>query len=492
MPPDFLLPFGPFHVVVQHLPIGLLFGVWVLECFARKTGKGINAPLAWLHTALLLATAATIALGIAYQSQGGYGSEIDKHRQWGLLFGAGLLASHLLFWLDTIVRHGLTRVFYILTLTLTTVALVVSGHLGGELIHGKGFLLKPFEKAAEQTVQPAPEKPPSPRENPAPAKSIDTVLPAPPKNTLEIQAPAEKARRPASQADAPDTVALFHAARTVFERNCFACHGSTRKKGGYRLDTRQALFTPGKSDIAPILAGNPNQSHIIQRMTLPREHDEAMPPIEKDPVPASDIEAVRAWILAGAYWPTDVEIRAAADSFKDHGNAATDQLLAAISATGVKAEYNAWGDDSVRIDLAVVHPGQLNSALEALRQFGPELVWLDTSNLELPDSFFEDLAGYASLQRLHLDGTNVTDDRLRHIGLLKQLQYLNLHNTRITDQSLRPIQYLPALRKLYLGATDVSEQAIDALRQARPGLQIVHRPPAPILGSTGPAQPGRR
>ena len=28
-----LLPFGPFHLVVLHLPIGLIVGIWVLECF---------------------------------------------------------------------------------------------------------------------------------------------------------------------------------------------------------------------------------------------------------------------------------------------------------------------------------------------------------------------------------------------------------------------------------------------------------------------------
>jgi mono/diheme cytochrome c family protein len=478
-----LLPFGPFHLVVLHLPIGLIVGIWVLECFVPKPEKKCNAPLAWMHTALLLATALTIALGLAYQTQGGYGEEIDAHRQWGLVFGAGLLATYLLFWLDTAVRHGFTHILYILTLTLTTAALFVSGHLGGELIHGKGFLLKPFKEepakvSTEPAATPAPAKPSlkEPKPEKADAPEVMVIPKTSPASTLVAH------QSTVAEEDETNQVALFHAAHTVFERNCLACHGSTRKKGGYRLDTQKSLFTPGKSKIAPVLAGNPEESHIIRRMILPREHDEAMPPIEKDPVPASDLEAVRSWILAGAYWPTDAEIRAAADTFKDYGNATTDKLLAAITATGVKAEYNAWGDDSVRIDLAVVHPGQLEPALQTLRQFGPELVWIDSSNLNLPDDFYAELSRFKNLQRLHLDGTNVTDAQLKPIGKLKELQYLNLYNTAITDQALATLRSLPELRKVYLGATQITESAVEQLRQAKPALEIVHRSPTPFIG----------
>ncbi len=498
MPPENLLPFGPFHIVIQHLPIGLIIGVWVLECFVPKPEKKCNAPLAWMHTVLLLATALTIALGLIYQTQGGYGEEINAHRQWGLVFGAGLLATYLLFWLNTAVRHGFTHFLYILTLTLTTAALFVSGHLGGELIHGKGFLLKPFKQDADTTAA-APVKTNTTHSNqtkPAPktAKPPKTQTPqvmAKPQASPESTVVAHQNPHFADS-QPPNRVALFHAAHTVFERNCITCHGSTKKKGGYRLDTKETLFTAGKSKIQPVLAGNPEESHIILRMKLPREHDEAMPPIEKDPVSATDLEAVRAWILAGAYWPTDAEIRATADTFKEYGNPSTDKHLAAISATGVKAEYNAWGDDSVRIDLAVVHPGQLEKAIEALRQFGPELVWIDSSNLDLPDEFFNALNRFEQLQRLHLDGTNVTDAQLKQIAKLEKLQYLNLYNTAITDQAIPALGTLPSLQKIYLGATQVTEPAIKQLRQANPALQIVHRSPALISNRSAGTRQSRQ
>lgn len=495
MPPEFLLPFGPFHIVVQHLPIGLIVGVWILECFAPKPEKKRYASLAWMHTALILSTAVTIVLGIAYQTQGGYGEEIDAHRQWGLIFGGCLLVTYLLFWINVAARHALAHIFYILSLTLTTAALVASAHLGGELIHGKGFLLKPFKEQSTAPVTKTSAAPPASAPAGLSTKAMLPSVEAIPGQPA-IQTSTTTLTRTALTAQQSETiddrVALFHAAHTVFERNCISCHGSTKKKGGYRLDTQQSLFTAGKSKIAPILAGNSEESHIILRMVLPREHDEAMPPIEKDPVPASDLQAVREWILAGAYWPTDAEKRLAAETFKDYGNAETDALLKAIAASGVKAEYNAWGDDSVRIDLAVVYPDQLEGALQALRQFNNELTWLDSSNLELPEPFFSDLSRFANLQRLHLDGTNINDAQLKQVSSLKNLQYLNLFNTGITDQSIATLRALPQLRKVYLGSTAVTDPAVEALRKARPELEIVHQSPRPFISSGRPNQQGPR
>ena len=80
--------------------------------------------------------------------------------------------------------------------------------------------------------------------------------------------------------------------------------------------------------------------------------------------PQQPTSTVRAWTSPAPTGPR-YRMRATADTFKEYGNPSTDKHARAISATGVKAEYNAWGDDSVRIDLAVVHPGQLEEAIEA-------------------------------------------------------------------------------------------------------------------------------
>src|SRR5690606_41670242 len=53
--------------------------------------------------------------------------------------------------------------------------------------------------------------------------------------------------------------------RTIFAHNCNNCHGEAKKKGGLRLDSREAIFAGGES--GPILVPDRkstrlNSSHV--------------------------------------------------------------------------------------------------------------------------------------------------------------------------------------------------------------------------------------
>jgi mono/diheme cytochrome c family protein len=271
-------------------------------------------------------------------------------------------------------------------------------------------------------------------------------------------------------------IALFEASQAIFERNCYKCHGATKQKGGYRLDEQHSINLGGKSKLPAIIPGNVEQSELMYRMLLPHDDDDAMPPVEKEPVSPEDINLVRQWIEAGAYWPDEAELSAASSDTVKLGDADTDQLIEQISQTGVKAEYNAWGDESIRIDLAVVDPGQLNEAIQQLSGFRNKLTWLDCSELELPQGFFQQLQASNKLQRLHLDGTDVTDKQLDTLSKLAELSYLNLYNTQISDAGLESLYACMSLRKIFLTRTQVSTHAIEKLKKFLPKLEVVHQP----------------
>ncbi len=81
---------------------------------------------------------------------------------------------------------------------------------------------------------------------------------------------------------------------------CTMCHGSRRQDGGLDLRTVAAMRKGGQSGSA-IIAGDPDASHMIQRI-----ESEACPPRElllrffvKRP-PASEVKTLRDWIAAGA------------------------------------------------------------------------------------------------------------------------------------------------------------------------------------------------
>lgn len=97
----------------------------------------------------------------------------------------------------------------------------------------------------------------------------------------------------------------FEPAAQVLERHCLRCHAADDPHGGLVLSTKQATFVGGESGPA-LVPGHPDESLLIQYVS----GDEPLMPQQGPPLTASEIEALRAWIKAGAEWP---EARVLAD-----------------------------------------------------------------------------------------------------------------------------------------------------------------------------------
>lgn len=90
----------------------------------------------------------------------------------------------------------------------------------------------------------------------------------------------------------------------ILSEHCTHCHGSDEgsRKGGLRLDLREAALKGGKADGAAITPGNPDASSIVARI-LSQDADEVMPPPkEKKPVSAAQAEILKRWITEGAVY----------------------------------------------------------------------------------------------------------------------------------------------------------------------------------------------
>ena len=485
--PEFLIPFGPFHMVLLHLPIGALTAIWFLEFLLEKNDdKHKNQAIGLLHLLLLLSCGLTVVLGLSYEEFGQYGDEIEQHEFWGLIFAGCIVATYLCYWIHRKLGKRSSKLFYMLALLAATITMAITAHQGGELVHGKGFLSKPFKDEKREAVVPTPLLDESSNKNTDQARIVTQAT-----TISALNAPMVDAINGADRIDpittpiaelvqtprvADPRIALFEASQAIFERNCYKCHGATKQKGGYRLDEQHSINLGGKSKLPAIVPRNAEQSELMYRMLLPHDDDEAMPPEEKDPVSPEDIDLVRQWIEAGAYWPDAAELSAAANDTVKNGDADTDLLIEQISRTGVKAEYNAWGDESIRIDLGVVGPGQLNQAIQQLSGFRNKLTWLDCSELALSSDFFQQLEQCINLQRLHLNGTNVTDKQLDALSQLADLNYLNLYNTQISDAGLESLHASSSLRKIFLSQTQVTANGITELKKSLPELEVVHQP----------------
>ncbi|HKW03620.1 MAG TPA: c-type cytochrome domain-containing protein, partial [Vicinamibacterales bacterium] len=102
----------------------------------------------------------------------------------------------------------------------------------------------------------------------------------------------------ARQATTPAQSAEFFESRIrpILAANCFDCH-TTDKKGGLRLDSREAILTGGESGPA-IEVGKPDDSLLIQAVRQVAGAPKM--PYGRPKLKTEDIDALAEWVRAGA------------------------------------------------------------------------------------------------------------------------------------------------------------------------------------------------
>ena len=108
-----------------------------------------------------------------------------------------------------------------------------------------------------------------------------------------------RAEPPAAQAPDFATVVV-----PLLARRCGACHGPATAESGWRIDDRQRARAGGDSGLPGIVAGKPEASEIVRRVTT--DDAEARMPADADPLPAEEQALLTAWVSAGAPWPDDM------------------------------------------------------------------------------------------------------------------------------------------------------------------------------------------
>ncbi|MFO0808519.1 MAG: DUF1549 domain-containing protein [Gemmataceae bacterium] len=104
----------------------------------------------------------------------------------------------------------------------------------------------------------------------------------------------------APAADPPARKVDFAAdVRPIFAKHCFACHGPSKQKSGFRLDVRADALAGGDGGKA-ILPGKAADSPLVRYVSGAAQP--AMPP-EGPRLTAAEVATIRAWIDAGADWP---------------------------------------------------------------------------------------------------------------------------------------------------------------------------------------------
>ena len=138
----------------------------------------------------------------------------------------------------------------------------------------------------------------------------------------------------------------------VLAARCFQCHGpdASSRKAGLRLDKRDGALKGGKSGSAAVVPGKPEESELLARV-MSTDADERMPPVEGHvALTGVEIDAMRAWIAAGAPYAKHWSWEALPD-----GEARTDLLHAAPTAPTARATARTDASGGTESDASTDH-----------------------------------------------------------------------------------------------------------------------------------------
>ena len=84
---DFIYFLGRFHVLVLHLPIGMIVALFVLEYLSRKERwRYLEAASPYLWGATAISALVTVLLGFMHFAEGSFtGASGDQHRFFGTI-----------------------------------------------------------------------------------------------------------------------------------------------------------------------------------------------------------------------------------------------------------------------------------------------------------------------------------------------------------------------------------------------------------------------
>ncbi len=247
---------GRFHPLLVHMPIGLITLVFVLEVLGRwRRFEHATAANGIILVLAAPAAACSAVCGWLLSDGGGYDQQLLAWHKWlGVGVAAACALALLLRWMEQRAAYGVV-------LTATCLGLVVASHFGGSLTHGSDYLTR--------------------------------YAPEPLRGLLAGKGGLGSASK------SPEEALFASTALPILERTCVNCHGPEKAKSDLRLDTLAAVRKGGKN--GPVFApGKSATSPLVQRLLLPPDHDDHMPPDGKPQPTADEIALLKRWIDAGA------------------------------------------------------------------------------------------------------------------------------------------------------------------------------------------------
>lgn len=434
-----------FHPVLVHLPIGILLLAILMQWLSQKEKyAALKEAVSIAFLAGAISAVLSCITGWLLSSGGEYDETILSLHQWMGIFVAFASVSGYLFSIQK--NESLLKLVSVSILILVT----ITGHLGGTLTHGEGYLTKSFSSGTKDSL--------------AVNKTIT---------------------------NAQEAMVYSDIIQPMLQQKCYNCHGKSKQKGGLRLDSEEFILKGGKNG-AVLHAGNKDSSEIYKRVVLDPLEEKHMPPKGKPQLTEQERVLLQWWIESGSAFNKKakelnqtVQIKAAltalekqtvaviknADIPRQLVSKAADTVLAAMHKKGITILPVAENSNYLSANFVNL-PRWDASAAGLLVQVKEQLLWLKIPRAKLNENEWKTIASLDHLTQLNAAHSNISDSVLAQLSPLKQLQYLNLVDTKVTVKGLLQLKGIASLKNIYLGQTRISQQDYINLKNSFPKAMI--------------------
>ncbi|WP_420604137.1 c-type cytochrome domain-containing protein [Flagellimonas sp.] len=432
---------GRLHPLLVHLPIGFIILGLLLQWYDRK----IHAYTKIIALVFLWAgfcSAFTCLTGYLQYLGEGYAFATIKWHLW-----LGIITTLFCFLMylrltETPLMVFLMRFPTLLFSILLFVLVSFTGHLGGDITHGKGYLLEPFPNSVKSFFG---------------------------HETFEEKTIALNEENWQTSLFYEDVV------QPLINNKCVSCHNPKKAKGKLKLHSLEDMLKGGENGEV-IVQNNPEESPLFSRLVLPKDHEDHMPPKEKTQLTKEELILIKTWISNGNPSETTIgQLGLEKELFlsffpQKKNNIYPDTTVAAIpldSIVSIKKfgiHVQQVNNTSNFLTVSCINkPSFGDSDFDILNPIKEQIVVLDLGGTQITDGIFEKLTTLPHLTLLKLDNTSVSGNGIAFLKQLQHLKSINLTHTNFKGSFIPSLGEFKTLQKVYLYNTEVSQNEEQSL-----------------------------
>ena len=408
---------GIGHIHPLILHLPIGFGVLFFGLFSIKNQLTSFDVLAEF---LLLLTAifatSTAIFGLFLAKEGGYEASVLDWHQW-----SGIAVSFVYFGWVQVRRnnvYGAALGFFVL---------VIAGHTGASITHGENYL-----NFGKQTVQITSE-----------------------------------------------SIVFEDIVKPILKSKCESCHNDQKSKGALKMNSIDNLLKGGKSG-SLWKAGDALNSHLIQRIKLPLNAKEHMPPLGKAQLTLDEISILSLWVKEGASFDKRlgqlsrnfqslIQPSNKTENLKSYDfSAASESIIESVNTPYCTVYPIAYDSPALQADFYVAAKFDFKT-LSNLTSVREQLIGLQLSKMPISNESIKIISKFNNLEKLNLNFTPIDDSGLGQIEGLNHLKKLSISGTKTSKSGImKLLPKLPELKEIQVWNTNLIPSDLFALQKKFP------------------------